>query len=55
MLTNKNEACKEYLYEQIKKESDELKILYIGRFENRRNIPFILKTFKVVFAKEGAE
>ena len=53
MLTNKNEACKEYLYEQIKKESDELKILYIGRFENRRNIPFILKTFKEICNKNS--
>ena len=41
------------MYEQIKKESDELKILYIGRFENRRNIPFILKTFKEICNKNS--
>lgn len=52
MLSTKNEQCYESLYTQMNKDGDILKILYIGRFEERRNIPFIMKVFAEVLKKQ---
>ena len=48
MLSQNGAECNEPLYKKIKEDICDLKILYIGRFEERRNIPFILKTFAAV-------
>ncbi|WP_026490883.1 MULTISPECIES: glycosyltransferase family 4 protein [unclassified Butyrivibrio] len=47
MLSNVGEACEESIYLKMRQYSGK-KILYIGRFEERRNIPFILHVFKKV-------
>ncbi len=46
MLRNKNNSCNEILYNKMAKDDSDLKLLYIGRFEERRNIYFILDVFK---------
>lgn len=51
MLSNKTNQCEEYLYRKMNENKDELKILYIGRFEERRNIPFILNVLKEISLK----
>ena len=50
MLTSLNVVCNEPLYLQMNKDQDKLKILYVGRFEKRRNIHFILDVFGKVLA-----
>lgn len=51
MLSNGEKKCKEPLF--LRMEADEmLKILYIGRFEERRNILFILKTFSEILKRK---
>lgn len=45
MLSDGRADCDESLYEAMKSNSDYLKLLYIGRFEERRNIPFIIDVF----------
>lgn len=53
MLSNKENVCEEILYTQMKNDLSKLKILYIGRFEERRNIHFILDVFNKVYQKES--
>ena len=52
MLSNKMGNCSEFLYQAMKKQKDGLKLLYIGRFEERRDIPFIIDVFKNVLEKK---
>lgn len=52
MLTNKSEDCTEPLYQAMKEQKDGLKLLYIGRFEERRDIPFIISVFKKVLERK---
>lgn len=49
MLSSGRCECQEKLYLQIKRDSDKLKMLYIGRFEERRNVFFIIEVFAKVF------
>lgn len=51
MLSNNEVECCEPLYQKMKSDSNELKLLYIGRFEKRRNIPFIIDIFQKVLEK----
>lgn len=51
MLTNKSVDCTEPLYQAMKEQSDGLKLLYIGRFEERRDIPFIIDVFKKILER----
>lgn len=52
MLSNKDIECKEPLFLKMKS-NESLKILYIGRFEERRNIPFIFEIFSEVLKKNN--
>lgn len=45
MLSSTKDACQEDLYLQMKEDADSLKVLYVGRFEERRNIPFVFDVF----------
>lgn len=45
MLSSGTDVCNEALYLQMKEDEDYLKVLYVGRFEERRNIPFIFDVF----------
>lgn len=49
MLVTRNGICNEYIYLQMKNDTSKLKILYVGRFEERRNIPFIFEIFAKVY------
>lgn len=51
MLSNSKEVCKEPLFLTMSQDQN-LKLLYIGRFEKRRNIHFILDVFSQVINKE---
>ncbi|MCH5187305.1 MAG: glycosyltransferase family 4 protein [Oscillospiraceae bacterium] len=53
MLSSADGACDEKLYLQMKADKDALKLLYIGRFEERRNIPFIMDIFAAVLQKNS--
>lgn len=48
MLSTKDDKCKNSLYERMLLDGDNPKILYVGRFEERRNIAFILNVFAKV-------
>lgn len=48
MLSDGQTECKEPLYQAMKNDTGGLKLLYIGRFEKRRNIPFIIDVFSKV-------
>ena len=50
MLSSTDTCCEEPIYIRMKKDNNH-KILYIGRFEERRNIPYILEIFKNVLEK----
>lgn len=52
MLSSKMENCSEFLYQAMQKQKDGLKLLYIGRFEERRDIPFIIDVFKNILEKK---
>lgn len=43
-----SDECNEPLYQLIKYRKAKVKLLYIGRFEKRRNIPFIINVFAKV-------
>lgn len=45
MLSSKDNVCTEPLFLQMSADIDKLKLLYVGRFEERRDIPFILDMF----------
>lgn len=52
MLSFKGEECTEPLYINMKRScEDELKLLYIGKFEERRDILFLIDIFKKVTEK----
>lgn len=51
MLSNSKEVCKEPLFLTMSQDKN-LKLLYIGRFEKRRNIHFILDVFSQVINKK---
>lgn len=52
MLTNGACECTEPLYLTMKRD-EKVKLLYIGRFEERRNIPFVFDTFSAVLKKNS--
>lgn len=51
MLSSIDNECKEELYLNMKEDTDSLKILYIGRLEQRRNLFFLLEVFQKVYEK----
>ena len=51
MLSNSKEVCTEPLFLTMRQDEN-LKLLYIGRFEKRRNIHFILDVFSKVINKK---
>lgn len=53
MLTNNYVSCTEPLYQTMKDQKEGLKLLYIGRFEERRDIKFIIDVFKKVWQKKA--
>lgn len=48
MLCNKKLDCNQLLYNKMLLDEGHNKLLYVGRFEERRNIPFIFEVFKKV-------
>lgn len=52
MLTSPAEKVESKLYSSMKTTDSKLKILYVGRFEKRRNIPFIFDVLKKVLEFE---
>lgn len=52
MLTNTMEDCAEPIYQAITSQKEGLKLLYIGKFEERRDIPFVIDVFKKVLEKK---
>lgn len=52
MLSTKKNECSEFLYHEIKNDNSSMKLLYIGRFEERRNIPFIIDVFKKILERK---
>lgn len=48
MLTNKARDCEEKFCNSLQNNKKDYKILYIGRFEERRNIPFIFDVVKKI-------
>ncbi len=48
MLSSKLKECSEPLYIKMKQETGYIKMLYVGRFEERRNILFIFDIYKMV-------
>lgn len=51
MLSTTTEECNEPLYQAMGEQKTGLKLLYIGRFEERRDIPFIVDVYKKVLEK----
>lgn len=51
MLSSRQGSCTEPLYQKMKEDPSNLKLLYIGRFEKRRNIPFIIDIFKNILIR----
>lgn len=51
MLSAPNENCKKSLFRVMKNDDASIKLLYIGRFEERRNIPLIVDIFKMILVK----
>lgn len=45
MLGDENNVCTDNVYNEMLNDKDEIKLLYIGRIEERRNILFILDVF----------
>ena len=53
MLSTREEVCTEPLYQAMKIQKSGIKLLYIGRFEARRDIPFIVDVFKKIADKKS--
>ncbi len=53
MLSNNDAECTEPLYTQMREDTQNTKLLYIGRFEERRNLFFILDTVKAVHERNS--
>lgn len=53
VLSAKGTECQEPLYKQMSIDDAFPKILYIGKFEERRNIPFIIKVFAGILKKQS--
>lgn len=51
MLSNDRKNCSEPLYRAMIDDHSSMKLLYIGRFEERRDIPFIIDVFQKVLEK----
>jgi len=51
MLISDHEQCTEPLYKDISENKSDIKLLYIGRLEPRRNIRFIFETFSLLHKK----
>lgn len=51
MLSRQAGECTYPLYQTMKNDDSRVKLLYIGRFETRRDIPFIVDIFKKVLEK----
>lgn len=49
MLSDKDSACEEPLFLKMHADIGKLKLLYVGRFEERRDIPFVLDVFSEVY------
>lgn len=45
MLSSTNDTCQEEMFLKMKEDTDSLKVLYVGRIEERRNIPFVFDVF----------
>lgn len=52
MLSANDEEICEPLFKAIERQEKGIKLLYIGRFEKRRNIPFIIDVFEKVLEKK---
>lgn len=52
MLSTTKTECSEPLYHAMNSDNRRMKLLYIGRFEERRDIPFIVDVFKKVLDKK---
>lgn len=48
MLASNRVVCNDEIYQKMAADKDEIKILYVGRFEERRNIRFIIDVFQKV-------
>ena len=48
MLSDNQQSCSEPIHKSMIEDDAEIKLLYVGRFEERRNIPFIIDVFKKV-------
>ena len=53
MLIGNEEPCTDPLYLRMKNDTSAIKFLYVGQFENRRDIPFIVDVFRKVLEKHG--
>lgn len=53
-LSSSEQHCEEPLCLEMKKAGTARKLLYVGRFEERRNIPFILDVLKLLKEKDKA-
>lgn len=51
MLSSEDQVCNEKLYLQMREDHSDIKMLYIGKLEKRRNIPFIFDVFAEVLKK----
>lgn len=51
MLVSDQVSCKDKIYQKMLEDKDTIKILYVGRFEERRNIRFIIDVFQKVNQK----
>lgn len=52
MLTNAELVCNDTIYKKMAQDSSSTKILYVGRFEERRNIKFLLDIFQKVHQQD---
>lgn len=50
MLSGGDAEYTDSMYQTMKRDTSNLKMLYIGRFEKRRNIPFIIEVFEKILA-----
>ena len=53
MLSNGNVPCKGKVLMQMRQDADKLRVLYVGRFEERRNLIFILDVFDQLYKQNN--
>lgn len=51
MLSSSSSRCEEEVYVKMKDDKESLKLLYIGRIEERRNIPYIFQVLQKLLSK----